>query len=34
VLASKLFTALYFVYFLAVLPALNWFTRQLLYVKE
>lgn len=30
VASSKLFTALYFVYFLAVLPALNWLTRQLI----
>lgn len=29
VASSKLFTALYFMYFLAVLPTLNWLTRQL-----
>lgn len=34
VMASKLFTVLYFVYFLLVLPLLNWFTRQLLEEKE
>jgi hypothetical protein len=30
VASSKLFTVLYFAYFLAVLPALNWLTRQLI----
>ena len=30
VASSKLFTALYFMYFLAVLPALNYLTRQLI----
>lgn len=30
VASSKLFTALYFAYFLAVLPVLNWLTRQLI----
>jgi len=30
VFASKIFTALYFLYFLAYVPFLNWLTRQLL----